>query len=242
MIYFYQAIKQEEINTNYQITLNMNIQVTNDQVPIVLPASLNLPLGGCTNPFIIKLTNPPFQDLTISYIFDNSVYSENDLFQNPSVTPSQMTFTSIKDNNTFSFCSTSNLVATQIPISFYLSGTNYNSYTFSPSNQILLNVVNAVANVTPTLQLVLNNQQKTFLDVNFTTNVDSMVFYQMILGQNQTPLDLQSIQVYIKSNIWVLSAQTDFMTHLSTVDKDNRLNQFFQIASTATIRISNLVP
>jgi len=75
VVYFYQAIKQEEVNTNYQITLNMNIQVTNDQVSIPLPVSLTLPVGGCTNPFIIKLSNPPFQDLTISYVFDNSVYS-----------------------------------------------------------------------------------------------------------------------------------------------------------------------
>lgn len=153
-----------------------------------------------------------------------------------------MLFTSLKDNNTFSFCSSSNLSVSQIPISFYLSGTNYNSYKFTPSNQILLNVVNSVVNVAPTLQLVLNNQQKTFLDVNFTTNVDSMIFYQIMLGQNKTPLDLESIQVYIKSNVWVLASQSDFMTHLSTTDRDNRLNQFFQVASTATIRINGLVP
>ena len=86
--YFYQAIKQEEVNTNYQITLNMNIIVTNSPVPIVVPSSLTLPLGGCTSPFIINLSNPPFSDLTISYSFNNSLYSEANLYPNPILTPS----------------------------------------------------------------------------------------------------------------------------------------------------------
>ena len=73
--YFYQAIKQEEVNTNYQITLNMNIQVTNAPILINLPASVNLPLGGCSNPFFISLSNPPFSDVSITYAFNNTLYS-----------------------------------------------------------------------------------------------------------------------------------------------------------------------
>jgi hypothetical protein len=53
----------------------MNILVTNTPISITLPASLNLPLGGCSNPFVISLTNPPFNDLTISYSFNNALYS-----------------------------------------------------------------------------------------------------------------------------------------------------------------------
>jgi hypothetical protein len=73
--YFYQAIKQEEVNTNYQITLNMNIQVTNAPVLITLPVSVNLPLGGCSNPFLISLSSPPLSDVIITYAFNNSLYS-----------------------------------------------------------------------------------------------------------------------------------------------------------------------
>ena len=76
MVYFYQATKQEEVNTNYQVSLNMNIQVTNTPVSITLPSTLTLPQGGCTDPFLITLTNPPFSDMSITYSFDNSVYSE----------------------------------------------------------------------------------------------------------------------------------------------------------------------
>lgn len=182
----------------------MNIKVTNDPVLITLPSTLNLPKGGCTNPFLILLTNPPFLDLTISYTFDNVLYSQNDFFPNPLTTQSQMNFNSTFANSTFSFCSSSNLSATQIPITFYLSGSNYNSYKFSPSNKITVNIVNGVANVSPTLTLVLKNQQKTFLDVDFTNNVDGTIFYHLMLGQNMQPLDIQSIQVYIKANTWLL--------------------------------------
>lgn len=204
VVYFYQAIKQEEVNTNYQITLNMNIKVTNDPVPITLPSTLNLPKGGCTNPFLISLTNPPFLDLTISYTFDNTLYSQNNFFPNPLTTQSQMNFNSTFANSTFSFCSSSNLSTSQIPITFYLSGSGYNSYKFSPSNKITVNIVAGVANVAPTITLALKNQQKTFLDVNFANNVDGTIFYQLMMGQNMQPLDVQSIQVYIKANTWLL--------------------------------------
>ncbi len=55
----------------------MNIQVTNNPIPINFPSSLIMPKGGCTDPFLISLTNAPFADLVISYTYDNSLYSEN---------------------------------------------------------------------------------------------------------------------------------------------------------------------
>lgn len=88
-----------------------------------------------------------------------------------------MNFSPNNTNGTFSFCASSTLALSSIPLLFYLSGTNYNSYTFSPSNQIILNIVNTVVNTPPVLALALNNQQKTFLDINFTNNVDGIIFY-----------------------------------------------------------------
>lgn len=93
-----------------------------------------------------------------------------------------MTFTKDNYNNTFSFCSSSSLPVTSIPITLQFSGSNYESYTFTPSKQITLNVVTSVLSTVPSLSLVLNNQQRTFLDVNFTNNVDGTIFYQMMIG------------------------------------------------------------
>ena len=131
---------------------------------------------------------------------------------------------------------------TTIPLAFQLSGSNFDSYAFSPSNQIMLNVVNNVANTTPTLNLVLNNQQKTFLDINFTNNVDGVIFYEMMVGSSKTPNSLQNLQVYLKSNTWILASPSDFMNHIYTNYRDDRISQFFQLASTSTVRIKNLIP
>ena len=54
----------------------MNIRVTNNPVLITLPVSLDMPIGGCTPPYIIKLTNTPFQEISISYTYDNAAYGE----------------------------------------------------------------------------------------------------------------------------------------------------------------------
>ena len=220
----------------------MNIKIINTPVPITLPTTLSMPRGGCTIPIIIKLTHLPFKDVIITYTFDNIAYSEDYFYPNSLTTQSQLTFTKNLDNNTFSFCSSAILAATQIPISFHLFGTNANSYTFSPSNIILVNIVSSISNTTSTVSLSLKNQQKTFLDVDFTTNVDGNIYYQMMIGQNQSPLTLQEIMVSIKQNIWTIKKQSDFLIKLYTTDLDNRLGSFYQVASTTTIRINNLLP
>lgn len=53
---------------------------------------------------------------------------------------------------------------------------------------------------------------------------------------------MQNLQVYIKAGTWLLASPSDFMNHIYTVDRDNRIQQFFQTASTTTIRIDNLIP
>ena len=240
VVYFYQGIKQEEVNTNYQITLNMNIKVTNTPVPITIPSSLTLPQGGCTTPILIMPSYPPFTDFTLSFTFDNDVYSETDLYPNPITTPSQLTFNSTHYNQTFSFCSSSTLALGDIPLELQLAGTNYESYAFSPSSTITLNVVSSVTNNTPTLALTLSNQQKTFLDINFTNNVDGIIFYQMAIGDSPAMETLENMQVLTKSNSWSLASPIDFFTRIYTVDRDSRIAQFYQNASTSTIRIDNL--
>lgn len=102
--------------------------------------------------------------------------------------------------------------------------------------------MNNITNINPTLDLILNNQQKTFLDVNFTNNVDGVIFYQMMVGSSIAPKSLQNLQVYLKSGIWNLASPSDFMNHIYTTYRDDRIYQFYQVASTSTIRIKNLIP
>ena len=50
------------------------------------------------------------------------------------------------------------------------------------------------------------------------------------------------MQVLTKAGNWLLASPLDFFTHLYTSDRDQRISQFFQTASTTSVRISNLQP
>lgn len=105
-----------------------------------------------------------------------------------------------------------------------------------------MNVVNTIPNVAPVLSLHLNNQQKSFLDVNFTNNVNGIIFYEMVLGSGVTTNTLPNMQVLTKAGSWILASPADQFTKLYNTDRDQRIAQFFQTASTTTIRIDNLHP
>lgn len=139
--YFYSAVKQEEVTTYYQITTNNNIRVKNTPVNIMIPSTINLPVGGCSNPFLVLLPNLPMNDVTISFTYNNLLYGQNDFFPNQKLTNSQLSFNQTVSNSTVSFCSSVNITQTNFPLTFVLSGTNYQSYTFIPSNVITINII-----------------------------------------------------------------------------------------------------
>jgi hypothetical protein len=141
--YFYEATKQEETKTYYTITTNNNIKVTNKQIEIATLSTISVPLGGCSEPYVIKLTNPPFTELIINFNYDNFKYDENLFYPNPHVTKSYLTFNKDNDNNTISFCAGKNLNATQIIMTLKLAGVNFNSYKFI-SDTITFVIVPAV--------------------------------------------------------------------------------------------------
>lgn len=64
----------------------------------------------------------------------------------------------------------------------------------------------------------------------------------MALGQSVATNSLQNMQVLTKGGQWVITSQSDFFNKLYTSDRYDRINQFFQAASTSTVRISDLVP
>lgn len=73
--YFYDAVKTEEMFTYYTITKNNNIMVTNTPVTIIIPTSINIPIGGCSTPFTIDITNPPILDVDITFSYNNIMYN-----------------------------------------------------------------------------------------------------------------------------------------------------------------------
>lgn len=102
--YFYEGVKTEEGNTYYTITKGNNIRVTNVPVKITMPQSIDIPLGGCSEPYIITLPNQPYIDVGIAFNYDNRAYDENTFFPNPHTTNSEVLFTPNISKNTLSFC------------------------------------------------------------------------------------------------------------------------------------------
>lgn len=60
--------------------------MTNIPVTITVPSTINVPLGGCSEPVIIDCVNPPYNDMTITFNYDNAVYDENSFWHNPQTT------------------------------------------------------------------------------------------------------------------------------------------------------------
>lgn len=81
--YFYSATKSEEVNTYYTITQGNSIKVTNTPITINVPSSISIPIGGCSEAAIIDIVNAPFNDISISYNYDNTVYEESAFYHNP---------------------------------------------------------------------------------------------------------------------------------------------------------------
>lgn len=84
--------------------MNNNIRITNTPVYITIPSNVNLPKGGCSAPIQIKLLNPPVNDMSINFNYDNFLYDSNDFYPNPHTTQSKLLFTKNNDNNSISFC------------------------------------------------------------------------------------------------------------------------------------------
>jgi hypothetical protein len=138
-------------------------------------------------------------DMSITFNYNNSLWDGNSFFPNPHTSRSALTFSSTVDNNTLSFCTSANISGSSMPVTFVLTGTNYNSYTFSPSAVVTFNVVNLPATPTPTVSIIMINQQKTFVDFNITQNVDGILYYELYIGDSSADvLSSQDIQVQLK--------------------------------------------
>ena len=73
------------MTTYYTITKGNNIKVTNVPIAVTVTSSIDVPIGGCSEPIIIDIVNSPFTDLLISFNYDNFLYDENNFWPNPQI-------------------------------------------------------------------------------------------------------------------------------------------------------------
>lgn len=87
--YVYNVIKTEtSLLPYYTVLTNNNIRITNTQIPITVPSSITVPKGGCSLPIKVTLANAPYNDVSVNFVYNNSLYSSDVFWLNPETTNS----------------------------------------------------------------------------------------------------------------------------------------------------------
>ena len=242
--YFYNTTKTEEVTTYYTITKGNNIQVTNIPVTVTVNSSIDVPIGGCSEPIIVDIVKPPFTDLSVSYNYDNFLYDEDTFWPNPKVSNSELTYNSTVTKNSLSFCADSSMTTGSFPLRLVLGGTDYRSYIFSPSENVTINIISSGVVLTPQISFVVANRQRTFVEFNITTNTDGNVYYHYQLGQDMEPINEVDLKVRVKSHEDVIESMDDFMNdRIYTDDRDEQVGHMIERAGTTQFtRFENLLP
>ena len=194
--------------TYYTITKNNNIKITNTPVSVDIPTSIDVPIGGCSKPITVDIKNSPFNDVGVSFNYNNSKYREEIFWPNHHTTKSEMLFDTENTINTLSFCTADSYDIAELGNSFVVElvfiGTNFRSYEFDPSASVTINIISALSLPTPSLDIEIINIQKTFLDFNLSINSPGTIFYQLQIGQDMEAMDSVDIQVHLKNHEYIL--------------------------------------
>lgn len=82
-IYAFDIIKTEaSISAFYASLTKYTVMVSNHPIPIFIPATFNVPLGGCSVPYRVKLSNSPYSDVKISFEYDTILYNLHQFWVN----------------------------------------------------------------------------------------------------------------------------------------------------------------
>lgn len=145
-------------------------------ISISFPNSFTVPLGGCSMPAVISLTNPPYSFITINYQYNTTLAPPNMFWMSQEISYEQPQFDLNNTQRWVSFCSSPSFSAMSFNVNLNLGGDNAASYNFSTS-YTTINIVNGAAAISPAFTLIASNVQKTFAAIQITTNVAGFFFY-----------------------------------------------------------------
>ena len=89
--YTFNLVKREtSISALYSTLSEYPIQVTSLPITIAFPTSFNVPLGGCSMPVAVQLTNPPYSYITVYYEYNTTQVIPSDFWVNQEISFEQM--------------------------------------------------------------------------------------------------------------------------------------------------------
>jgi hypothetical protein len=203
--YTFNLLKKEtSISALYSTLSEYAVQVTSLPITIAFPASFNVPLGGCSMPVVVSLTNAPYSYITVYYEYNTSQVPPSQFWVNQETSYEQMQFDLNNTARWVSFCSAASLAVASFPISLKVGGDNAASFAFSQGSTTI-NVANSPAlATTPSFSLSQTNLQKTYATFLATTNVPGLLFYELAIAPLSSPLSFSQIQTYVKANTAIL--------------------------------------
>ena len=171
------AKKETSISALYSTLSEYAVQVTSVPITIAFPTSFSVPLGGCSMPIAVELTNPPFSYITVYYEYNTSQVLASEFWVNQEISFDQMEFDVNNTKRWVSFCSLNTFAASSFVVDLNMGGDNSASFVFSQSTTTINIVSNASLTSTPTFNISASNIQKTFAAIQVDTNVPGFFFY-----------------------------------------------------------------
>jgi hypothetical protein len=81
--YSFNVVKKETSISAYYSTLSQYpVIVTSTPIVITVPASFSVPIGGCSMPALITITNPPYSNVAINLQYDTVAVPPNQFWVN----------------------------------------------------------------------------------------------------------------------------------------------------------------
>lgn len=188
--------------------------VSNVPIPITLPLTFNVPIGGCSVPYKVSLTNAPYSDVKISFEYDTVLYNLHLFWVNEQTSYNELSFTQSITTRWLSFCADPAINVNTVSIDVFLGGTNYKAYSLTNSLININIVANTTTNVAPTFSIVTKNLQKTYAGFEITTNTNGQIYYELQLSSQNSFLDLTTLKSTVKEYDLMLRSQSDYLTYI----------------------------
>ena len=198
-VYAFDIIKSEtSISAVYASLSKYLVSVTNNPVTITIPSSLSVPVGGCSVPFLIQLTNIPYDNIDLNFEYDTDLFNLQLFWVNEETSYNTLEFSNGVTERSLSFCSDPSLTQSSLEVSAYIGGLNQNSYQLSSDTISVTLVSNGTTNRNPTVQIVKKNIQKTYGGFEVTANLNGQLYYELKVGSISEPMSLVTLKGLVK--------------------------------------------
>lgn len=220
------------LKNTYGSLFNLKVYVTAEQIPIVVPTSIDVQWNGYSLPHLIQLTNAPYVNLVLRVNIDYSIYGETFKIDSDFSSPT-LVFTPNVTSNLIAVYVSPNVTNTTLIANLMLDGDNYQSYKLS-QDYISFNIINLTL-PEPTIDVETTDIDKTTVTLTLTPNQQGVFIYQLT-GTCGTALDSNTLRNRLRNNSFeALTVEENFCTSVYAI-------KILDSATATTYTLTGLTP